>query len=102
MNRARFPPALVQFLFSRCVFLVSGAFIWLLIFCHQQTWGKSCVSSFRIVFPCLILLGESCLAFGEFSSLRTHSGGYWVRVLCAVVAHVKKKFTMTFLSYTIF
>ena len=77
MNQARFFAGIslifvLIFVFSFCLWSFH-----LLISCrqHEQTWGKLCVSLFALIFRGLILQGEGCLAFGEFSSLRTHSGG---------------------------
>jgi len=75
-----------------------GAFIWLLIFCqHEQSWGKLYDSW------CIGVSGP-CSAGGKLFGLRLvlviensfPGGPYWMRLLCAVMAHVKKNSTMAF------
>jgi hypothetical protein len=42
---------------------------------HEQTWEKLCAFLLALMFRGLILPGEVVWSSGEFSSLRTHSGG---------------------------
>jgi hypothetical protein len=79
--------SLIFVLILRFVF-VWGAFIWAVDF---LPWGKGCAFLFALIFRGVILQGN-CLAFGEFSSLRTRfRGACCMRLLYGDIEHVKQQ-----------